>query len=72
MTTAITDTYRRVEISDVREVVVTDIITADGMNSRSIRILGDMGGDQPTEVMEIVIRSATKADLEMKAPEQRF
>lgn len=72
MTSTITDTHRRVEISDVRDVIVTEIVTADGVSSRAIRILGDTGAEQPGEVMEIVIRSGAKADLEMKAPEQRF
>ena len=72
MTSTITDTHRRVEISDVRQVIVTEIVTAEGVSSRSVRILGDIGAEQPAEIMEIIIRSGTKADLEMKAPEQRF
>ena len=72
MTSTITDTHRRVEITEVRQVIVTEIMTAEGVSSRSVRILGDTGAEQPAEIMEIIIRSNTKGDLEMKAPEQRF
>lgn len=73
MPSIITDTHRAVEIEDVRAVIVTDIVTADGVSSRAIRILGEpVANGTPTEIMQIVIRSATKADLELKAPEQRF
>ena len=72
MTSTITDTHRRVEITEVRQVIVTEIMTAEGVSSRSVRILGDTGAEQPAEIMEIINRSNTKGDLEMKAPEQRF
>jgi hypothetical protein len=73
MPSTITDTHRAVAIADVRAVVVTDIVTSDGVSSRAIRILGEPVADgTPTEIMQIVIRSGSKTDLEMKAPEQRF
>ena len=74
MPSIITDTHRAVEIDDVRGVVVTDIVSVDGIHSRAIRILGEpVEGGTPTEVMQIAISfDGGKADLELMAPEQRF
>lgn len=65
MTSTIKDLHRKVEITDVRDIIVTDIVEADGLHRRSIRILGDVGSGQPAEVMEIVVNSATRSDIEL-------
>lgn len=72
MTSTITDTHRKIELTEVRDVIVTDIVDADGLFKRSIRILGETGGDDPGEVMEIVVSSATKADIELSAPANEY
>ena len=72
MTSTIKDLHRKVEISNVRDIIVTDIVEADGRFVRSIRILGDVGASQPAEVMEIVVSSATRSDIELSSPGYDF
>lgn len=72
MTSTITDQHRKVSITDVRDIIITDIVDADGLFKRSIRILGDIGAAEPGEVMEIVVSSATKSDVELSSPGYDF
>lgn len=68
-----TDTHRRVEITNVRAVVATDIQLVDGLYRRAVRILGEpVTNETPTEILEVIVNSDERADLEITAPEQRF
>ena len=70
---AIVDRHRKIEITEVRRVTVTEIVTADGQSSRAIRIFGEpVANNLPVEVIEIVIASADAAHLKITAPEQPF
>lgn len=72
MTSTITDTHRSIKATEVREVVVTEAVQVDGIWSRAIRVLGDVGAEKPGEILEIVITSPDRADIDLSAPEQRF
>lgn len=64
--------HQKLRVRNVRDIIVTEIVTEDGLFKRSIRILGETGGDDPGEVMEIVVSSATKADIELSSPGYDF
>lgn len=72
MTSSITDTHRSTTVTDVRQVTVSAPVEVDGKYRRAIRVLGDTGGDQPAEMIELVIVSDNREDLAITAPEQRF
>lgn len=72
MTTSITDAHRKTVVTEVRDIIITETVDDGGTFVRSIRILGDIGGDDPAEVMEIVVSSATKTDIDVTAPGYEF
>lgn len=65
---------QKFEITDVRDVVVTEAVDdGTGGFARAVRFFGEpslAGG--ATLIMEVVIRSADKADLGITAPEMEF
>ena len=70
----ITDTHRRIEVSEVRDILITSIVQNEaGDYVRSIRILGTpTANSQHTEIVELVLKSESRADLEIDAPSQIF
>lgn len=68
MTSTIVNLHRKVEISTVRDIIASDIVQADGLYRRSMRILGDVGSGQPAEMMEIVVSSTTRSDIGLSSP----
>lgn len=69
MDSQIKDTHRRIDINDVRDVVVTEVVAAEGRSMRSIRIMGEpIVNNKPTEIMEIVLSSENASDIELAAP----
>lgn len=65
----ITNLQTKLELSDVRDVVVTPIEEDDDGFVREIRVIGETSGQDVTDVILTVrIRSTTKADLDFTTP----
>lgn len=72
MASEIKSTRQRIEITEVRDVVLTEIVSQNGEFMRSIRIYGEPGGPTDWPVLEVQIRSATRSDIEITTPELGF
>lgn len=70
----ISDTHRSITITDVRDILVTTTVEADGSFRRAIRILGTPPeeDDQPVEIIELVLVASDRDFLNVDAPAQIF
>lgn len=65
---------QKLDISDVRQVVVSDIVTdTDGTFVRAVRFYGDpVVASTPTLLLEVVTRSPIRTDLVVATPAAGF
>jgi hypothetical protein len=65
--------FERVALSDVRDIVVTEIVDDAGQKLRVVRFFGDpIVNNAPTPLYEVESRSASAADLKIQAPGFEF
>jgi hypothetical protein len=71
---AISLTHQTLDVSGVRLITVSDIVTdPDGNTLRIIKFYGDPAvNGAATEFVQIACRSTTKLDLEIQAPGFKF
>ena len=73
MTSTITDTHRRIVVSEVRDVIVTETIADGGGYARAVRIMGTVAGTEgPAEIVELVLTAEAADNLKFEAPVQSF
>jgi len=65
-------TRHNLAVSEVRDIQITDIVLVGGVYTRAIRIYGEPGGTQAPPVVELVVSSPDRADIEVMAPERGF
>jgi hypothetical protein len=66
--------HKKIRVKNVRDIVVTDIVSEDGKHIRSIRVLAAVeGSDEPIETLEIVVESDNeKSDVDLTTPVLKF
>jgi len=72
--TVATNSTSKIEIADVVAIVVSDIFKTSSGYVRSIRFLGDPeeGSSNPSLVLEVKARAATKAPITIATPASGF
>lgn len=63
--------HQKLRVRNVRDIIVTEIVTADGTHSRAIRIIGlPLDEGNPVETLELVVESDNaKTDIELTTPQ---
>jgi hypothetical protein len=74
MRSAVTQISSKLEITDVRDVQVTDVVDdGEGGFVRSVKFFGEPNASAgPALILEVLIQSDTKADLDITTPELSF
>lgn len=76
MASVITTASQIIDVTDIVQIVVTDIVddgTSSGTSIRAIRIMGTpVVNSAPTLLLELRLRSQTPADLDIQAPAFSF
>lgn len=61
----------KLSVSEVVDIQITEIVVATGY-ARAIRIFGAPDGTDGPAILEIVVTSATRANIEITTPEVNF
>lgn len=69
MPSTIIDRRRSIVVTDVRDITVGEIVTEGGVSRRAIRIYGEpVANNQPVEILEVIVESGDRNDLQVDAP----
>lgn len=72
MASVLTTVTQKIAVSDVADIKVTEIVSADGVYTRAIRIYGAPSGTDAPPVLEIVVSSDTQGNIKLTTPEIEY
>lgn len=67
-----TTLHQTIEITDVADIVVTEVVDEGGIWTRAIRIFGAPAGVEGPPILEIRVKSSVKANIEITTPAVNF